>query len=70
MLSELVRLLLIVLVFEDELHDGVDEEDNDADGVDGHEDAHGAALTLGRLVLGLDPGASHRRPHPGHRSGL
>ena len=49
-------------------HDGVDEEDDDADGVERHEDAHGALLR--GLLLRLDAWAPHGRTHARNGTGL
>ena len=48
-------------------HHGVDEEDNYADGVDGHDDAHGArALGCWHNMAGT----AHRGAHSGYRTRL
>ena len=44
------------------LKNRVDEEADDADGVERHQDAHGTSLITLR-GLGLDSWASHGRPH-------
>lgn len=50
------------------LHERVGEEYDDADGVDGHDDAHRAAAAA--LRLDDVAGPAKRRPHARHRARL